>query len=230
MPKKLTLRDVIGRIIDEKLISDEGKLTFLATLKTSAYEEGHVNWLKRNFEKWQKETEKISGLSFNYIQINKASKKGVEGSVAIGMNISGSFFSTPAGNFAFMGNVMSAIRKTLAEIVISCYAPKFDYKNPLFDALHVHTYVFTPACDISESCTERISRLTVNDVIFGGIVGRCGAILQGIQYDINKDQIFVSLRWKKHATEAERDVLEKVFQAYFSGMGIDCQKLKIQPQ
>ena len=76
MPEKLTLRDVVGGILDERLIDDEGKTTFLVTLKTNGYEEGHVNWLKRNFEAWQKETEKISEFSFNYIEIRKAPKKG----------------------------------------------------------------------------------------------------------------------------------------------------------
>ena len=147
------------------------------------------------------------------------------------MKISGSLLFTPTGNIACMQNVVSAVRKTLAEIVLSCHAPKFNYKNPLFDALHVHTYTFTPAWDIDEiDRTEKITKLTTNHIVFGSTLDRCGALLLGVRYDTANDLVSVSLRWKQHTTESERDTLEKVFRAYFSGVGIDCQNLKIQPQ
>lgn len=232
MPEKLTLRDVIGGIVGENLISDEGSISFLVTLKTRAYEQGHMNWLARNFEEWQRKMEKTSGFSVNFIDIKKAPKKGAEGVIEIGMVISGTINLLPVGNTRFMANMVSTIRKTLAEVVLSNYAPNFDVKNPLFDALHVYNYTFTVAYSSreTEGHKEKIERLIENSINLAIVIEKCGALLHEIRYDSESEQISMALKWRQHATEEKREVLENTFRAFFLGMGIDCFSLKIQSQ
>lgn len=231
MAKDITLRRVVEGVVEKKLISDEGETYFLVTLRTKAYEQGHKNWLKKKFDEWEKGVKKEPDLWVESVRINLAAKKGADGSIEIRMKILGSLDFTPTGNIAFMQNVVSTLRKTLAEIVLSCYPPKFDYENPLFDALHLHTYIFTPGWDVDEKDrVDRINKLAANPIILGGTLGRCGVMPRGVEYDRHNDLISVSLRWKQHATETERDTLEKVLRAYFAGLGIDCLNLKIEPQ
>jgi hypothetical protein len=225
--KKLTLRDVVGGIVNEDLLQDAGKLSFLVTFKTHAYEQGHVNWLEPKFEEWARETEQASGISTTNVTFHKASRKGGEGSIAVRMEISGTILHLPVRNTSFLGNMISTIRKNLAEIVMLSYYPEFDYKNPLFDALHIHEYVFLLGCDVWEEGKKRLERLVWDRFDLEKLLNGCGAFLKKIEYE--NDQLLVALRWKNHATETQRDTLEKVLRAYLTGMGLSCLSLKIQP-
>jgi len=232
MFKEIKLRDIIGEGVHGKIIQDEGRMNFLVTFKTHAYEQGHVNWLSRNLEVWAKETKQASGISVINMTIRKAPKKGSEGSIEVGMEISGTILMLPFRNSRFHANLVSTIRKTLAETILCDYAPKFDVKNPLFDALHVYNYTFTVAysCRETEGHKEKIERLIENSINLAIVIEKCGALFHGIQYDADNELISMALKWRQHATEEKREVLENTFRAFFLGMGIDCFNLKIQPQ
>jgi hypothetical protein len=229
MSKELILRDVVGGLIHEDVLSDEGQTSFVVTFKTRAYEVGHENWLARNLEYWTKKTEQTSGISTRQFVIHRAKNKLTEGSIEAGMIIRGAIHIIPGvGHDRFFGNLMSTVRKTLAEIILASYPPEFDYKNPLFDASHVFKYSIIPG--YWEEGMRKLKELVGNHASLKRLLRRCGVDLRAVEY--GRNQLIMTLQWKHHSTETERGALETAVRAYVSGIGFDsdCISLEIQPQ
>jgi hypothetical protein len=229
MSKELILRDVVGGLVHEDVLSDEGQTNFVVTFKTRAYEVGHENWLARNLEHWTKQTEQASGISTRQFLIHRAKNKLTEGSIEIGMIIRGAIrIVSGVGDNRFFGNLMSTVRKTLAEIILASYPPEFDYKNPLFDAAHVFRYSIIPG--YWEEGMRKLKELVGNHANLKRLLHRCGLDLRAVEYGHN--HLIVTLQWERHSTETERDALETAIRAYVSGIGFDsdCISLEIDPQ
>ncbi|HRY82386.1 MAG TPA: hypothetical protein P5232_01615 [Candidatus Moranbacteria bacterium] len=214
----LTLERVVGGIIDQEVIAFGGTTGFLVTFATNAYEDGHVAWLTQKFEEWKREIEK-AGMIVESVWIKKAPKKGGKGSIEISMKILGSLKPLiKAKNEKFATNLMSTLRKTLAEIVMEYFGPKFDFGNPFFEATHIHRYVFTLLCSNQEEGKEKIVKFIEDYSDLKNLIDSCGAILKDVPC-CDEMRLQLMIRWKLDATESQRYMLEKVIDAYFQGMG-----------
>src|SRR3989339_270550 len=185
MSGKLTVRSIVEGIVDGAIIDDNRSIAFLVTFETTAYEDGHVVWLSREFEVWKNKIEKTSGATVLDIAVNKASSKGNRGSIAVSMTAPGFILLHEAKCTAFVGNFVVAIRKTLAEVILRQFSPDFDFKNPLFDALHDYQYSFIPCSDWAAGKNERLVALEKNNLDLSQIVDDCGAILKEVRVAIS---------------------------------------------
>jgi len=235
MSKGLNIESVVGGVVKEELIDNSSQTSFLVTFQTNACEEGHVIWLSKNFESWGKEIKKIPGvLDINHISVTKAFPKGKKGVISVGIVVKGALSgAVHAKDTSFWANLVNTTRKTLAENVLKYFSPNFDFKNPLFDALHVHQYVLTPCCSDWKIGEKRLNDLIENIFDFGRIIDDCGAMLVDpkvvrVEKTGMTSKVSITLRWKQNAMESQRETLEKVIKAFFRGMGFDAENLKIK--
>jgi len=228
MSREFNLKDVLAGIVDVSLIDQSRKTIFLVTFETSAYEEGHVRWLNCQFESWKKQLSKEPGVIVHDVKVVKAAGKGKKGTIEVGIEVPGMILMSHAENTIFAGNLMSAIRKTLAEIVLQDYSPKFDFRNPLFSYSYVHKYSSSLASSDWKKGRAELAALAENHFELQILIEDNGAMLRGIEVDVEKGTVSIDLRWRLNANENQRMVLEKVLKAYFRGMGFDAQ-WKIEP-
>ncbi len=230
MSKGLFFKDLVKGIIASEAIDEKGELDFLVTFKTWASEEGHIIWLKNEFEPWFKEIKKIPGvLNAGGLKVEKASGKSKMGSIELGIKIAGGFRMTPDANTMVAGIIVSAIRKSAAKTIHSYYGPKFNYQKPLFYAIHNHYYEATPCCSDWDKGNRRLKRLQSNNWKLKHLIDDCGAMLKDfVILDKNK-VIRIILRWKQNASDESRGTLEKVIKAYFRGMDFELMSWKCLP-
>ncbi len=205
-------------------IDESGRTSFLVTLPTNAHEEGHVVWLRKNFERWKCEMEKNPGVEIHHIDVNKKS-----GSIAIGMSIPGAIKISVHTNTTVLANARSSLRKSLATIVIEFYSPEFDYKDPLFDALNDYEYI--PSIGVPSTFTKKEVELRFNEIKKRdvGLI----MLLERIGVNFNEfkhsgKRISFVLQWRNFAKNSEVENLKNVLDAFLLGRGFTVTGWKIE--
>ena len=230
MSQGLYFNQLVKGIIDPKVIDEKGKFNFLVTFKTRAYEDGHVLWLRREFEDWLKEIKKIPGvLDAGQFMVKKAKQKSGFGSIELSITVAGGIKMASDFNTVIAGNVVAAMRKSYAEIILQDYTPGFDYREPLFYAIHDHCYQATHCCSDWTKGKRRLNALQAGHQELKWQFDACGAILKEVQISGDNNDIRMVMRWKFDANENQRDTLEKVIKAYFAGLGFTLASWQCNP-
>ncbi len=230
---------MVEGLVREEAIDDSGKTSFLVTFETGAYEDGHINWLRKKLGPWIEEMKHVKGiLSVKNIAFKKAPNKKGRGSISLSMEVKGAISPSPkeVENTFFLGQFLSMLRKTLAMTVLSHFRPQFNYINPKFDALHVHSYVFVPVSSNWKTATKRLTNLETNHPLdFSNLIRECGAMFTSPGFTLERNdegdivKALMTIRWRVDASETQREILERILDAYFKGMEIDMQSLEVKP-
>ncbi len=235
---KVTILDFLSGTIETRCIEMNQNTSFSVTFEeTGAENQGHHNWLRKQFEgDWKRKVEK-DGFIVKSISTGNG-KKG--NSVTIGMEIEGIFHPGLHGNSSFIAFMSAQIRKFLAENIIKLhYRPDFDLQKPLFDAFHIHRCLFSLGISITDNkFEEKIAEVFKNSSNLSDIIESCGAKSLNPFFEKIKGGMIgtlcqptkyaIPIRWKTDASKERRETLEKVVSAFFLGKGLYVNNWEIE--
>jgi len=222
MSRELSVSSVFKGIFDPSIFLEEETTCFRITLcSPGCLFNGHVQWLKREFEKWKNEMLNVSGVvSIDHIHVDKGvyqedGSVNKPGQINISVVVSGGFDLDPSKlvDGKVLGKTVAFVRKTLYETVMEKHKPAFDFEHPRFPMNHVSEYHFH--LHARHANADTISKLNPSPLV---------SMLRTLNAHIASVTIFghrlnVYVNWIKDFSDEDRHVVEGVLLAYLESSG-----------